>query len=1172
MTEQIIQTLAVAPGPLTSEEIWDTLRRAGNKVEQFEVLQHLRGLQMDGFVRFEGVRWRLLMLPPGFRVATLSEPATRTSIIQSTLSKGPTANPEGIKVPVATPPPHAGRWTFFRQLCRYYMDCLVQDEAPQLKAFVENEDDTWIALQEVPWTRLAVGGNFGVPLAREQAAFQRNRIRRGAEECVYLGYPLVFVKPRDSAGFLVPLFAQPMEAEWSAGVLHLAPDGPVAVNGAWLDYRFRQRAEREAFLRAMGLLSDVDNNEEPEARVGLQSKDFARLAQNAAHYIHDADRFAEDIKPLALNYRMDWRKAKPGLYNAAVLMLGPRFRYTRGLLRDLRDIVEKLSDADLDQTALAALFPHDPPSGENREDHLDQSHCKSLEPEFLAASTGQQSDGLPGKPLSPAQLAFGIEDLAVTKLLHASQRVAVRNAMEERVSVVTGPPGTGKSEVVVAMLLNQLLRARPTLFASKNHQALEAVVPRLNGLVERGDLVVQTSSRELSQRQNYLTRLQSLLARPPRSDAARGEELRDRLRVAFGQQRRAFEQLQALVKAKEEYEELMRRFEKVRMALPLQLQGDEAMRRWPHETSPELMDQLMSALHEAWRTPRNGLERFWQCLSRRYIQARRRAAREALLNLPNPFADRCLPDDTAPLEAWTDILGVWRAWAEAARLDGAVRDCESRLARLPSRELCGRHVAETQRVIESTTREWITWAAGGLPNPLSPSDREALANLRAGIQSWGPNHFAKELRKQFPTILRAFPLWSVSNLSARSALPLVPALFDLVVIDEASQCDIASVVPLLARSRRAVFVGDPMQLRHVSTLDAVVEQSLLQEYGLTDATVQRFSYRVNSAYDLADANRDVPDSCRVRLDLHFRSHHVIADYWNEAFYSKTLQVVTLTEQLNIPPGRQPGIYWTHLTGKLKPGPTGAWCAEEIDMILQELLSLANVGYRGTVGVVTPFRQQMIHLKDALESSDTLPTVFKERVRLVVSTAHGFQGDERDLILFSLCSGPDLPTGAEVFLRENPNLFNVAVSRARAVLHIVGNRDWAASCGIPFIESLARRTMEDSKGKALQPNNPFQSQWEKVLADALREAGIDTVPQYPVAGRFLDLAILSPRKIDIEVDGESVHRTSGGGRKDDDHWRDLQLQSLGWQVCRFWVYELREGLATCVNKVLALVNG
>jgi hypothetical protein len=73
---------------------------------------------------------------------------------------------------------------------------------------------------------------------------------------------------------------------------------------------------------------------------------------------------------------------------------------------------------------------------------------------------------------------------------------------------------------------------------------------------------------------------------------------------------------------------------------------------------------------------------------------------------------------------------------------------------------------------------------------------------------------------------------------------------------------------------------------------------------------------------------------------------------------------------------------------------------------------------------------------------------------------------------------------------------------------------------------------------------YQSPWEEVLAIALQSAGIKVVPQYPIAGRFLDLAILNPIKIDVEVDGESVHRTAGGGRKDDDHWRDLQLQSLG----------------------------
>jgi very-short-patch-repair endonuclease len=95
-------------------------------------------------------------------------------------------------------------------------------------------------------------------------------------------------------------------------------------------------------------------------------------------------------------------------------------------------------------------------------------------------------------------------------------------------------------------------------------------------------------------------------------------------------------------------------------------------------------------------------------------------------------------------------------------------------------------------------------------------------------------------------------------------------------------------------------------------------------------------------------------------------------------------------------------------------------------------------------------------------------------------------------------------------------------------------------------------------------NLYQSPWEEKLAEALRQVGINVVPQYPIAGRFLDLAILTAQKLDVEVDGETVHRTAGGGRKDDDYWRDLQLQSLGWRVCRFWVYELREDLTCCAQ--------
>jgi len=769
---------------------------------------------------------------------------------------------------------------------------------------------------------------------------------------------------------------------------------------------------------------------------------------------------------------------------------------------------------------------------------------------------------------SPAP-AFAPDHLAQTRLLHPSQRASVVNALAEPLSVVTGPPGTGKSEVVAAMLLNQLLRGRPTLFASKNHQALEAVLPRLNSALEGRDLIVQASSRELAQRQNYLGKLQSLLARPPRPDSAQGEAFQSRLSELFARQQRALAEIQALSQARDEYGKLNQQFAEAKHQLPLAAQSDEAIAAWSPDLTHERLDALEAELTAALAAPSTLLGRLWHKLRRRHFEERRRAARAPLVPLPSPFPDRCIPESAAPAAAWNDFFVSWKASAEASRLSKLIHSCEQRLAQIPPAEQSNRRLADAQRGIEQTTGEWMAWAAGGLPNPLTPFDREALANLRAGIQNWGPDRFGRELRQHFPLILRAFPLWSVSNLSARSALPLVPGLFDLVLIDEASQCDIASVLPLLARSRRAVMVGDPMQLRHISSLDVAVEQTLLQQYDLTSAAVQRFTYRVNSAFDLAETNPSVSDTARVRLDLHFRSHALIADYCNEAFYAKTLHVVTVTERLHIPRGAHPGIHWTHVMGQLTPGPTGSWCPEEIQAVQAELLRLAKAGYGGTVGVVTPFRQQMIRLKDTLETAGLLPREFIERTDLHIDTAYGFQGGERDLILFSLCGGPDLTPGGVWFFREDKNQFNVAVSRARAVLHIVGNRDWALASGFPHLQNLASRTLPGWSTSTRSEREP-QSPWQIKLAEALTQAGISTVLEYPIAGRFLDLAILGPNKLDIEVDGESVHRTARGGRKDDDYWRDLQLQSLGWQVCRFWVYELRDDLAKCVARVAALL--
>ena len=75
------------------------------------------------------------------------------------------------------------------------------------------------------------------------------------------------------------------------------------------------------------------------------------------------------------------------------------------------------------------------------------------------------------------------------------------------------------------------------------------------------------------------------------------------------------------------------------------------------------------------------------------------------------------------------------------------------------------------------------------------------------------------------------------------------------------------------------------------------------------------------------------------------------------------------------------------------------------------------------------------------------------------TAHGFQGDARDVMLFSLCVGPDMPERARQFLRETGNLINVAISRARAICHVFGDLDYAAQCGVPYLETLLARRQQ-----------------------------------------------------------------------------------------------------------------
>jgi len=425
-----------------------------------------------------------------------------------------------------------------------------------------------------------------------------------------------------------------------------------------------------------------------------------------------------------------------------------------------------------------------------------------------------------------------------------------------------------------------------------------------------------------------------------------------------------------------------------------------------------------------------------------------------------------------------------------------------------------------------------------------------------------------------------YMLWAVTSLAARGRIPLEPKFFDLVIIDEASQCDIASIMPLLYRAKRAVIIGDPQQLRHIAGLSSMEDRTLLEKHELVEG-YSTWNYSQNSVFDLASSlclSTNV-----VSLRDHHRSHADIIGFSNRTFYEGRLRVATRYDRLVRPPLDGPAVRWIDVRGRAHRPATGSLINDiEAKSVVDELRRLVlEQGYRGTVGIVSPFRAQVNRMRDLVVQDGALDRAVTQ-ADFIVDTAHGFQGDERDVILFSPVLTTAAPDSSKRFLGKTRNLFNVAITRARAALVIVGDEGAARNGGIPLLTDFARYVSElrDSVGETppayerdLGPeyprvSNPADvSDWERLLYRTLYRAGIRTIPQYVEEKYRLDLALIDgARRLDIEVDGEHHRNPWTGELSRRDMIRNQRLMELGWDVMRFWVYQLRDDMDWCVGRV------
>ena len=264
--------------------------------------------------------------------------------------------------------------------------------------------------------------------------------------------------------------------------------------------------------------------------------------------------------------------------------------------------------------------------------------------------------------------------------------------------------------------------------------------------------------------------------------------------------------------------------------------------------------------------------------------------------------------------------------------------------------------------------------------------------------------------KNLKSLLRVFPIIATTCISAHRLGQPGPT-FDLAVIDEASQCDTACALIPIVRSHALVLVGDPQQLSPVVVIDKADNAALRRSYQITD----EYDFVDNSAYKTFLACDAV--SNEILLHDHYRCDENIIGFNNKKYYNGRLEVKS---------GRKSERALHYASIPLNTSPVKNVAPTEAEAVIGYIQDNPDA----SIGVITPFTNQREYLAAQLKEHGLS--------HIPCGTVHAFQGDEKDVVLFSLALTDRTTPATYGWLANNRELINVATSRARNKLVIFGS--------------------------------------------------------------------------------------------------------------------------------------
>ena len=428
-------------------------------------------------------------------------------------------------------------------------------------------------------------------------------------------------------------------------------------------------------------------------------------------------------------------------------------------------------------------------------------------------------------------------------------------------------------------------------------------------------------------------------------------------------------------------------------------------------------------------------------------------------------------------------------------------------------------------------------------------------------------------------LLKLFPCWLLSPENVSTLLPLTKNLFDIVVFDEASQVFIENTIPTIYRGKNIVVAGDAKQLRP----SANFMKRYLGTYSDEgeDYSVQA-ALEVESLLDLAVARYD-----SANLTYHYRSQsQELIDFSNCAFYSSSLQIAP-----NISKNRAtPPIERHKVRGKWVDRRNTVEAKEVVDTLRK---IFATRKHNESIGIITFNSDQQSCVADMIDreaarDSEFRSNIIKEKhrfengedVSLFVKNLENVQGDERDIIIFSIGYAENefgrLHAGFGSLSAEGgENRLNVAITRAKSRIIVVtsiepeelnveatkhlgpkllkqylmyvravasGNRDETNAI-------LARLDPSETKDESITGLAPIELQ----MKERLEKLGYSVDMHLGNKNSRISLAIYDEKQdrylVGVELDRDSFAASSSAMERDVSKPRFLEAR--GWTILRVW---------------------